>query len=321
MRAVAKRLKELTVTIDYETHRFGTGEPFTVILDGHIADDEAGEEITLKGPTEDGHPQQHLTYRFYGQKTHYKGKPQFKYTTFVHQAPHSRSGIIKYLTNAPHIGNVIARRLWDIYKGDAVRMLRTQPEQVAAETPRLSEDAAIEAAAWLEREKALEDCTIEIVDLLEGHGPPRGVVKQAIKEWGNLAATIIRKNPYVMMRFRGVGFKRCDALYLELGGDPAKLKRQALCAWYHLAANTEGDTWFYRTVVEVGLNGAIGGAKVRSDQAITLANRASLISTIRTDDLHGIPDWDGSHHWMAEGRKARNELKLATYVCEALEEK
>lgn len=317
---MAKRLKEICVTVDFESQRWGTSEPYTVILNGHYADDEVGDEITLKGPTDGDHPQQHLTYRFYGTMSSYRGQPQFRYTTFVHQAPHSRAGVIKYLTNAPHIGLTFARKLWDLYKGDAVRMLRTQPEACANAVDRLGVNAAKEAAEWLEREKALEDCTIELVDLLEGHGLPKSIVKNAIKEWGNLAATLIRKNPYILMQLRGAGFKRCDALYLELGHPPERLKRQALCAWYHLASNTEGDTWYYRTVVEVGLNGSIGGAKVRSDKAIELANRGGIIATIRTNGPDGDPHWDGTSEWMADARKARNEAKLAMYIVEALQE-
>jgi len=318
---MAKRLKEIAVTIDYESQRWGTSDPYTVILNGHIADDEVGEEITLKGPTDGNHPQQHLTYRFYGSMTSYRGQPQFKYTTFVHQAPHSRAGVIKYLTNAPGIGLAFARKLWDLYKGDAVRILRTDPAAAAQAVDRLGVESAMKAAEWLDREKALEDCTIELVDLLEGHGLPKGIVKQAILKWGNLAANLIRKNPYIMMQLRGAGFKRCDALYLELDYPPERLKRQALCAWYHLASNTDGDTWYPRTVVEVGLNGAIGGAKVRSDRAIELADRAGVIAITRTDGVNGAPHWDGSFEWMADAKKARNEAKLAMYIVEALEEK
>lgn len=317
---MATRLKELIVTIDYESQRWGDSDPFTVILNGRMVDGDEETDITLKGPTDGDHPQQHLTYRFYGQKTLYRGNPQFRYSTFVHQAPHSRAGIIKYLTNAPNIGSTFARKLWDLYRGEAVKMLRTQPEACAAAIDRLGVDSAIEASQWLDREKALEDCTIEIVDLLEGHGFPKGLVKQAIKEWGNLAATIIKKNPYLLMNLRGAGFKRCDALYLELGYPPERLKRQALCAWYHLAQNTEGDTWYFRTQVEVGLNGSIGGAKVRSDDAIELAVRSGIVSLIRTKELQGEPHWDGSYCWMAQGTKARNEMKLALYIVEALEE-
>ena len=317
---MAKRLKEITVTIDYETQRWGDSDPYTVVLRGHLNDPDQ-TEISLKGPTDGEHPQQHLTYLFYGQNQNYRGNPQFRYNTFVHQQPHSRAGIITYLAKAPGIGSAISRRLWDKFKGDAVKILREQPEVAAAACERLSDNAAFEAAEWLDREKTLEDCTIDLVGLIEGHVLPKSLGMGEIKRWGNQATGIIRQNPYRLMQFRGVGFKRCDALYLELGGDPARLKRQALCAWYHIASNSDGDTWFYKQQVIVGLTGAIGGAKVQAERAIELSNRAGIVSVIRTEGVDGDPHWDGDTVWMAEGKKSRNESRLASYVVEALLEK
>lgn len=319
-----KRLLELTATVTYELFRFGQSEPFTVILE---AVDDKGERIVLKGLLEENDPQQHLTYRFYGSWASYKNQrtgqsePQFRFQTFVRATPHSRAGIVKYLSNAPNIGRVLAGRLFEKFQGDAVKILREKPEVAAAAIERLSEEAALEAAEWLEREKSLEDCTIALVDLLEGHGLPKSLVKQAVKEWGNRATDVIRQDPYRMMRFRGVGFKRCDALYLDLNKPPGRLKRQALCAWYHVASNSNGDTWFPKSFVHVGLAGAIAGADVRAEQATDLAGRSGMLTTIRTDGPNGAPDWDGSFEWMAEGAKGRNEARLAGYICEALEEK
>lgn len=321
---MGKRLEEITATVGFERHRFGQSAPFTVILD---AVNGEGDEITLKGQTEDEHPQQHLTYRFYGGWANYKNQRtgqterQFRYQTFVRATPHNRAGIIKYLSGAPNIGRVLAGRLFEKFGGDAVKILREQPAVAAAACDRLSEAGAVEASEWLEREKSLEDCTIALVDLLEGHGFPKSAAKQAVKEWGNRAADVIRQNPYLMMRrIRGVGFKRCDALYLELGHPPGRLKRQALCAWHHVAQNSDGDTWFYRRMVEVGLAGAIAGADVRTDAAIECAGRAGFLSVIRTNGPGGAPDWDGDTEWMAEGKKARNELRLADLIVEALQE-
>ena len=47
------------------------------------------------------------------------------------------------------------------------------PEVAAAACERLSDNAAFEAAEWLEREKALEDCTIDLVGLIDPGFLPR----------------------------------------------------------------------------------------------------------------------------------------------------
>src|SRR5690606_38649514 len=139
----------------------------------------------------------------------------------------------------------------------AVRILREQPDVAAAASTKLSDEHAVEAAEWLERQKALEDCTIDLIELLDGRGFPKSLAKNVVKVWGNASAKVLKANPYLLMRFRGCGFKRCDAMYLDLGGDPAALKRQALCAWHAVASNTNGDTWHYVGVTEQGLHGSI----------------------------------------------------------------
>lgn len=331
---MARSLIEITATVARERHRFGEAEPFTVILDGTatLNGDERPSRIVLKGKTEGSHeagdeePRQHFAYRFYGEFRHYENRytgdteRQFHYQTFVRAEPHTKAGIVAYLDGAPNIGRVLAMRLWDKFGSNAVKILREQPEVAAAACERLSVDAAMEAAAWLDREKALEDCSIELVDLLEGRGFPKVVAKQAVKEFGNRAAAIIKANPYLMMRFRGCGFKRADALYLDLGHPPARLKRQALCAWHHVARNGDGDTWQYRKSVDVGLAGAIGGADVKADAAVELAGRVGMLAVMRTDGPDGPPAWDGDCCWVAEGAKARNEARLAGFVVEAMEE-
>lgn len=337
-----KKLTEITATVACERRRFGEAAPFTLIMDGSTegaaANGQAASEdgvgrpsrIVLKGKSEgEGEreePRPHQTYRFYGRWTRYKNpysgheEEQFLFDTFVRQAPHSRAGVISYLKQAPGIGHALAARLFDKFGSRAVKVLREQPAVAAAACERLSDEAATEAAAWLEREKSLEDCTIEIVDLLAGRGFPRGLPKELVKEFGNRAASVIRSDPYKLMQFRGAGFKRADALYLDLGLPPAKLKRQAYCATYHAAqaSASSGDTWVFRKVVEVGLAGSIAGADVRLERAIELADRGGIMAVAWTDEIDGPPSFDGAFQWVADARKARNEQRLADYVCEAL---
>lgn len=280
----------------------------------------------IKGKMDGDDPQSHLSYRFYGrwQEREYRGQveKQFAFDTFVKAAPHSRAGVITYLKNAPNVGHIIAGRLFDKFGGNAVKILREQPEVAAAACERLSVDAAIEAARWLEREKALEDCTIELVDLLAGRGFPKATIKEAVKIFGNRAAEVLRSDPYKIMRFRGCGFKRADAMYLDMGHPAAKLKRQAYCATYAATQQTSqsGDTWIYRKVVEIGLAGAIAGADAKVERAIELAERGGIMAVTYTDGVDGPPAWDGSCMWVADARKARSEQRLAAFVVEALEE-
>ena len=257
-----------------------------------------------------------LSYRFYGHWVeHDRHGRQFVAKTYVRVQPHGKAGVIRYLTTtcAGHgVGHATALALWDKFGGDAVRILREQPEvaAVAVGMQHFTETKAAAASVALKEESALEATHIDLIDLLGGRGFPRDTAKAAVGEWGNRAAMLIRKNPYLLMRFRGCGYLRTDQLYLDQGGRPAALKRQALAAWYAVARDTEGHTWHRPEMVEMGVRGRVSGALVLPVSAMLLAKRAGMLSVIRNGD--GIP-------WVAESKKARNERTVAEHVRAMLE--
>jgi len=249
-----------------------------------------------------------LTYRFYGYwKDHPKYGKQFESRTHVRSQPFGQQGVVRYLQLAPHIGRATADKLWERFGSDAVRILRETPEVAAAAVGgRFKDEQAVDAARWLRQEAAIEACTIELTDLLAGRGFPRDIQRRAVGEWGNRAARLIRRNPYLLMRlFGGRRFRQSDKLYIDLGGDPARLKRQALCAWHALESDSEGHTWHTPEKAEQGIRGLVAGAAVQPIKAIQLARRARLIAVHRPGD--------GST-WVADAKKAGNEADLAERV-------
>lgn len=274
---------------------------------------------TIKGPADVDELKYGHTYRFYGKWDSYTNRRtgqeerQFHFQTFVRATPHGRGGTIRYLMDAPHVGQRTAEILWEKFQGDAVRILRESPDVAAAavNAGHFTPAKAQQAAEFLESEQSLEGCTIDLIDVLAGRGFPKTTAKRAVQRWGNKAAETIRQCPYRLMAFRGCGFLRTDAMYLDLGLPAGKLKRQALCAWHSLASDTEGHTWYPVGHVEKGLRAKISGAAVAPVAAIKLARRAKLIATRR--DSRGIL-------WVAEGRKAAAEFRVAELVAEALAE-
>lgn len=257
-----------------------------------------------------------LSYRFYGHWVeHERHGRQFQAKTYVRVQPHGKTGVIRYLTTtcAGHgVGHSTAMRLWDKFAGDAVRILREEPEVAAAAVglAHFTDEKAAAASVVLKEESALEAVHIDLIDLLGGKGFPRDTAKKAVAEWGNKAAELIKKNPYLLMRFPRCGFLRTDQLYLDQGGRPAALKRQALCAWYAIARDTEGHTWYQPQVAEVGIRAHVSGTEVQPVAAMILAKRGRLLSVTRSSN--GVP-------WLAESRKADNERTIAEYVRTMLE--
>lgn len=285
--------------------------------------------VTIKGPAADGDLDYLGSYRFYGRWTTYHNRRkaaterQFAFTTFIRSQPHGRAGIIRYLQNAPHVGPARAARLFEKFQSDAVRILRESPEiAVAAIHDRqFTIERAREASIVLSQDVALEACVIDLIDLLDKRGFRKDLARQVIQVAGNKGPQFIRRDPFWLLnRFPGCGFKKCDAFYMDMGLPPAKLKRQALCAWHSLQSDSDGNTWQPYEVAKASIEKNIGGTRAKPIKALKLAKRAGRICTIRTDGINGPildsrePVPHGARVWVAEGRRARAEL----YVADAL---
>ena len=310
-------VEEISVIYLHERFRFENPNEDIIIGQASMRNDEGTmSEIAIKGPVEDDLKERN-SYRLWGGWTTYtnprtrKSERQFQFKTFVLCEPLGRRGVVLYLEKLPGIGRILASRLWSKYQHEATWKLRTNPEECASEVHGLGSSVAASAAIHLEENIARESAMIEVIGLLGGRGFPHKVAKKAIQEWGNRAAWRIRRSPYALMQFRGCGFKLCDALYLELGGDPGKIKRQALCAWYAAESERGGDTWLYVGQIEQAVCGSISGADVSTDRAIAIGCRARILEAKRTDGRYGETSWDGDIRWIAEGRRARAEQTVA----------
>lgn len=277
-----------------------------------------GQQIEVKIKVGIGELEPQLSYRFYGQWGKYfsraerRDKEQFLADTYTTAAPHGKAGIVRYLTKAPHIGWMRAEKLYNAFNSDAVAKLRTDPAAALKVCdPAFTLEQANEASDYLKSTAAMEDCEIDLMDVLDGKGFPKETPKKAVKKWGNKAAAVIRSRPYKLMTFRGCGFLRTDAMYLELGGQPDRLQRQTLCAWYGLARDNEGHTWFPADKAAESIRGMIGaGANIDPRRALLLGRRVGLIST----------QWDDEERlWIAETKKANAELTIATIVADLME--
>ncbi len=288
-----------------------------------------GDRLTIKGDAEADELKPKQTYRFYGKWTSYQDEKQFTFNTFVAATAHDREGVVAYLEAAGKgcgVGYRTASKAWDKWGSDAVRVIRENPRELLALNRRLTDEELSAIKSRLEAQAKTEHAQIEVTNLLSGRGFPKSVFRKTIKAWGNQAAITIRENPYLMMRFRGVGFKRCDALYLELGLDPSAMIRQALCAWYAIASNTDGHVWFPIEFAKQAVRKTIG-SKADPDKAIEYACELAKISpdhygalaVLCTNGAGQICD-NGTRWWVAEGRKATTELKLAELVVDALNE-
>lgn len=327
---------ELTGTFCNERHRWEStreGESDTIV--GSIRSSiDGGSIISIRGQADRLELRQGLAYRFFGHWKDYRNprtgltERQFNFNSFVESAPAGREAIAAYISAAGEglgIGPQRARKLFDLFGEDAVRVLREEPQRAAealatarlATAPNLCESIA----EILRSKQATEAVQIELTSLLAGRGFPRTTTRNAIQRWGAKAARIIRRDPYRLMVFQNCGFKKTDAMYLDLGLKPDRLKRQALCAWYSIASDSEGHTWFPAFRASNYITQNITGAAVDPERALQLAIRAGAIGQEYTSGVNGplVQDANGVR-WISEGKNSRHEKQIAEIAARSMQD-
>jgi ATP-dependent exoDNAse (exonuclease V) alpha subunit len=298
-------------------------------------DIDADGPIAIKGEAEQGELTQGQTYRFLGTWTSYLNKrsqqreKQFAFRTFVPYLPKDRQGVIDYLTIAGRgngIGPSKARQLVEtIGVEEVLSFCKNEPDKVAY-LVRISDEQAETFSEKLKKQAATENATLEVDQLLQGHGLPRTLTRRVIKKFGNLASEQITEDPYSLMQFRGVGFKLTDKLYIGLGKDPKSIDRQALCLWYGMASNNDGHTWFPAGECVTSLQRMVGSqvdylAAIRRgiEYGQISDDHYGAIASQWTDEEGNICE-RGHSLWLAEGKYAAAEQYVAKALAKKLHE-
>ena len=334
--------EEITATFIAERHRFPNDDCDVIIGEARLSpsrESESGESnqldlddddspfITIKGPSLDGELRSNQEYVFFGRWTSYTNKrtgkteKQFAFNSFVQTTPVTREAVISYLKQHGEqcgVGHARAAKLWEAFGQDAVEISRTSPDRVIealkAAKLRLTADQAKEFAGKLKADQATEKAKIALASLLEGRGFPKNIATQCIQKWGVKAAQIIKRDPYRLMTFKHCGFKRCDAMWLDLKLPPDRLKRQAYCVWHSLTRANDGSTWFPWSYPDAYLKATVSGAKLDLEAALTLAKRGKIISEVRANSLGAIDSQDGTKRFFAEFKNAEHERQIAESI-------
>lgn len=264
------------------------------------------------GAAQEGELTNGITYDFFGKwlPDHEKHGKQFKFDQFIIKEQHSKTGVVAYLARyCDGIGPFIAAKLFDAFQGEAVRVLRTQPEAalLALQGRWMTLDKLQHASKQLQEIAAMEDTKISLTNLFSGRGFPGAMIEDAIKKWGILAPARIRRDPFCLLveEMPGAGFGRCDRLYMDLGLPPDRLKRQLICLWSILKDDTSGNTWHDLAATITRLGEKIGGTQVKPKKVVKLGKRAKWLALKRDED---------GRLWVAEVEAAEAEKNVAERV-------
>lgn len=317
---MASKLEEFEATFR------GTKRRFDLCIIGTVAT-KIGDLVTIKGDAEDGELSYNCCYRFYGRWTTYKNKfngteeRQFAFNSFVEVQSHDRTGIVAYLLRAGEgrgLGKATANKLFDVLGTDAVRTIRENPRELIRFSRTITPEQCDTIGLELTAQKATEDATIELTNLLHGRGFPKSTARNAIKKWGNRASRLIARDPYKLRSFSGCGFRLCDRLYLELGLQKDRIRRQGLKAWDAVKQDSNGSTWIPAAVVASAVSNAIGDA-ADPIKAIKFSVRLGRMSPrhyaalepIRTLGSDGPIIGAVGDLWLAEKQAADDEAYVA----------
>ena len=301
-----RQYEELTGEFEYIKRKYPASDGQIKILPGILADGTQVVGYCGEDELECG-----LTYLFRGFWSETQWGKQFVFYSFGISQPVGQRGTVSYLTRGPGIGRKRAMQIWEKYGQDALEVVRERPKEVAAAIAGLTEAKATEAAAYFQAHKDREIVTRDLEELLSGGGFPKKLIDKLIEKFGAKATEKIKANPWLLMRFSGVGYGRADKLYLRLGNRPDTVDRMGWCCWNALHKDRDGSTWRPIEFGRVAITKGVAGMDVKPQEGIDWAIAQRHIAVRKNGD---------GRTWISEQERAGAERRLASQVHRAMVE-
>lgn len=153
-----------------------------------------------------------------------------------------------YLDMAPNIGPARTEEIIRLGKHDLSRvyaLLGPDWEQLV-KVKGITRESAEEIHAWYERTLANRGA----IQFLSAMELPQNVQRAALAEWRANTETVIRRDPFVLMRLSGCGFKTADAVATHVGIGHSDPRRVAAAVLHILQrAAEDGHTYLARDII------------------------------------------------------------------------
>ncbi|MBI4830381.1 MAG: ATP-dependent RecD-like DNA helicase, partial [Candidatus Lindowbacteria bacterium] len=146
--------------------------------------------------------------------------------------PSSIQGIEKYLSSGliKGIGPVMAERIVKKFGDDTLRIISEEPKRLR-QVHGIGRKTLEKIIASWEQHKDLRETMI----FLQANGISPAYATRIIKEYGGMAARIVRENPYrLVYDIHGIGFKQADSIAQKMGVPHDSPARAAACALHIL---------------------------------------------------------------------------------------
>lgn len=276
--AASKQTKPEEIVGEWKETRFRAPDNSYVI--GFLADGTC-----VKGAADAGDFVPGCVYRYFGKWGQDNFGKHFRFVAFSKEAALTRQAVVAYLLRELKdypcgIGEKTAHRIYDIFQSDSVRVLRTKPKEIAEEFG-LDPEKVIEAARHLESIAKTETTRVELIGLLAGKGFRKDGIDECIKRWGAKAPVIIKTDAFRLLtaKIPGAGFATVDNIYLSLGGNPGKIKRQIFLMIDAIRHNRGGHSWIKFSEIRSILRDKICGAPANEQRAFRVAKRCRMVQS------------------------------------------
>jgi exodeoxyribonuclease V alpha subunit len=192
-------------------------------------------------------PEEGMSYKLWGKWTRHKtfGK-QFVFDFYEQIKPKTTSGIFKYLVRVVKwVGPTIGTRLVEKYGEDTLEVIKRDPARVAVEIKGINLKRVKEMQALLFENEHIEKALIDLEQMFAGLGLMKTLPVALINKYGSDAVQKVRDNPYILTRFKGIGFLMADKFGLSQGVDRGSVARLSAAILYLIdeLMHSEGHTW------------------------------------------------------------------------------
>ena len=203
---------------------------YTILL---LETNQDGDEVTVVGTMPGISPGEGLSV--HGQWTrHSTYGEQFKAEIVERRMPVGEKALLEYLASGvvKGVGAATARRLIDAFGEDVLTVIEDDPR-------RLTEIRGIspKRAETIHQSLCMQLAMRRLLDFLSAHNLPLQIAMPLYRQYGDLALTVLRANPYLLIEEPlFVPFPTADKLALDVGieaGDPLRLEAGILYALSH----------------------------------------------------------------------------------------
>ena len=241
-----------------------------------------------------------MSYKLWGRWTEHKtfGK-QFVFDFYEQVKPATTAGIFRYLVRVVKwVGPTIGSRLVEKFGEDTLEVIKTDPARVACEIKGINLKRVKEMQKLLFESEHIEKALIELEQMFADLGLKKSLPISLINEFGSDAPQKIRDNPYILTRFKGIGFLMADKFGLSQGIDRNSVTRLSAAVIHVIneLMHSEGHTWIEKEKLIAAVNELIG-----VDPSPGIDHLLKMATLVKKDGFLALSTVD-SEEWLIASR-------------------